>query len=402
MGMRHINFDLSLGFDTPVERWRSEQLLLYKMTILTLRNFWFLLDNPDFPHLYDSGMVYLLPEQLENRPTQSQIDDLDSFLAKRMHMGPRERQHHLDLARGVEIFRDAPRMRENGGGDCDNLCCLRAAEIAVAAYRIGGRSGVKPWLLSRQSGSQTIYHAIVRHSDGSDEDPSIIMGMGGEDRRADRWEECRKNWERYDNMWQIAKKIMADETAQGVFKADYDRIARANELKAACDSFGYLPKDGKFRVGQPKSQTVLGHIYSEFPKMRGIDLLGASRTPMVDCLERGRRFAETGVVGHGGHYIERCSCGKVIGQCRCPSKNKEQRVVENGCDDCKRMLVGHGGHHGGRHHGGGFHQNWGLYPPTTFIVEDDTPDLYVTDYEYDVVSAANAPTATIVPARRVA
>lgn len=27
------------------------------------------------------------------------------------------------------------------------------------------------------------------------------------------------------------------------------------------------------------------------------------------------------------HYIEKCECGKIMGQCRCPDKNKFVRVV---------------------------------------------------------------------------
>ena len=35
-----------------------------------------------------------------------------------------------------------------------------------------------------------------------------------------------------------------------------------------------------------------------------------------------------------GHFITRCSkCGKVIAQCRCPSKDKEERFTI--CDECK-------------------------------------------------------------------
>ncbi len=329
MPMRHVNMDLDLGFDTEVERWRSEQLLLYLMTTLTLRNFWFLLDNPDFPKLYDSGMVYMLPEQLERRPKRSQINDLDKFLASRMGMAPGEIQHHLDLARGVEIFRDIPRMMENGGGDCDNWASARAAEIAVAAYRLGGKANVKPYLVWHEDGDRMIYHAKIMHGDGSDEDPSIIMGMGGEGRRADRREECRKNWERYDNMWQIGKRLVADG-------------ADAAEVKASIDSFGYLPKDGVFRVGPPKTQQVAGGRRG----LIGLDLLGAK------------------VVGHGG-----------------------------------------GGHHGGGHHrGGGMRQNWGGVSPFAAVsvypqeydLDIDIIDVDVNDGNHDYfLSAAPAPRATL-------
>lgn len=39
------------------------------------------------------------------------------------------------------------------------------------------------------------------------------------------------------------------------------------------------------------------------------------------------------------HYIERCLCGVVISQCRCPSKDKATRLGE--CDACrlKRLAI---------------------------------------------------------------
>jgi hypothetical protein len=35
------------------------------------------------------------------------------------------------------------------------------------------------------------------------------------------------------------------------------------------------------------------------------------------------------------HYIEKCSCGKVLSQCRCPSHEKEVKVIQDGCVECK-------------------------------------------------------------------
>lgn len=253
MGMRHVNYDMDLNFDTPEGRWRSEQILLHQMLNLTLQNFWFLLDNPDYPKLYDTDMVYLLPEQLERKPTRRQLKDLENFLRTTMQMTDDEIEHHIDLAQGVEIFRTIPRMADHGGGDCDNWAAARAAEICVAAHRLGGTSRAKPYLVWREDGNRMIYHAKVMHGDGSDEDPSLIKGMGGEDRAAERLEECRKNYERYDNMWQRAKGIMASEGLTGDAA-----VLRAQELKDACDSFGFLPSDGVFRVGPRQEQAVVG------------------------------------------------------------------------------------------------------------------------------------------------
>lgn len=35
------------------------------------------------------------------------------------------------------------------------------------------------------------------------------------------------------------------------------------------------------------------------------------------------------------HFVDKCSCGKVIGQCRCMSANKTVRIVQDGCPECK-------------------------------------------------------------------
>ena len=118
MGMRHINFDLDLQFDDPDARWFSEQVLLFGLTVLAARNVFYLRAHPDTPKLYDSGVVYRVPEQLERRASAAQIEELRKFLATRMGMGESEIVHHVDLARGVEIFRDIPRIIENGSGDC--------------------------------------------------------------------------------------------------------------------------------------------------------------------------------------------------------------------------------------------------------------------------------------------
>jgi len=37
-----------------------------------------------------------------------------------------------------------------------------------------------------------------------------------------------------------------------------------------------------------------------------------------------------------GHFITYCSCGKVIAQCRCTSKDKIKKTITDGCSECKR------------------------------------------------------------------
>src|ERR1700733_7094110 len=38
------------------------------------------------------------------------------------------------------------------------------------------------------------------------------------------------------------------------------------------------------------------------------------------------------------HSMDKCSCGKVIRNCRCMSKDKKVNIIENGCHECKAKL----------------------------------------------------------------
>lgn len=40
-----------------------------------------------------------------------------------------------------------------------------------------------------------------------------------------------------------------------------------------------------------------------------------------------------------GHFIEVCSCGKIIRQCRCMVEDKEKIVIPNGCRDCQQKAL---------------------------------------------------------------
>jgi hypothetical protein len=39
-----------------------------------------------------------------------------------------------------------------------------------------------------------------------------------------------------------------------------------------------------------------------------------------------------------GHFITQCSCGKVLGQCRCPGPNKDIKIIDRGCEACHSMV----------------------------------------------------------------
>jgi hypothetical protein len=137
-----------------------------------------------------------LPEQFEKANTP-EVDVIRQYLAKKN--APADVQGALktlsDLTGGGEHFREIPRIIEHGGGDCDNVASWRAAELRELGVN------AKPYITWRQrpDGGMT-YHVICRLPDGSSEDPSLLLGMGGEARRADREEEERKLGERMGDL----------------------------------------------------------------------------------------------------------------------------------------------------------------------------------------------------------
>jgi len=94
--------------------------------------------------------------------------------------------------------------------NCDNVCAWRAAELRQSGIH------AMPYITHRQrQDGGTTYHAIVRWPDGSSEDPSLLLGMGGPDREMDRAEERRKNAERHDKV----KKAMRAAHVLGLTRA---------------------------------------------------------------------------------------------------------------------------------------------------------------------------------------
>ena len=163
--LEYILYDLSL-FETEDERYWSEKCTLAGLEFLTLCDQRYLAAHPDTPLLYKAGVEYKLPAQMEDR--------------------------NKPVAFRGEHFRDIGRILENGGGDCDNLACWRAAEIR---FHLG--VAAEPYITKKERpGGGTTYHVIVRWPDGSSEDPSLLLGMGGEKRAADRANEVRKLRER--------------------------------------------------------------------------------------------------------------------------------------------------------------------------------------------------------------
>lgn len=195
--LRYVLFDTTcFGSGDSVEE--TELDLCWMLEALTQRNHDYLRRRRGTPRLYKSGVCYKLPNQYSG--------DCEEVRLLRTALGRSARQR--DVSRvlekvqevlGGEVFRDIGRILENGGGDCDNLACWRAAELRLHGI------AAQAYMTKRESfGGGVVYHALVRwppfgtETKWTDEDPSLLLGMGGEKRAAQRAEEIRKNIERCD------------------------------------------------------------------------------------------------------------------------------------------------------------------------------------------------------------
>jgi hypothetical protein len=188
--LRFVLFDLSLFIDER-DRENSQKRVLWMLDALVKCNRIYLANNPDTPFIYHSGIKYKVPSQFDASGTEIAI--VREFV-ERTGTVPNKVRAALDALEtmtGGERFRDIPRIIENGGGDCDNVAAWRAAELNELGI------AAQPYITWRKrSDGGTTYHVIVRWPDGSSEDPSLLLGMGGEERAAERAEEVRKLEER--------------------------------------------------------------------------------------------------------------------------------------------------------------------------------------------------------------
>lgn len=223
---------LTLPFATAADRFSSEHVLKHLLGFSCMVNHRYLLRHPDTKRLYDSGIVYSLPDQqtAPRRVSGSGIQRIESTLR-----AEGADKHTIDnvlrILNGVEEFLDIPELYARGHGDCNELVPVRVAEL----WRAG--IDAEPRLVRPSANSQggLTYHTVVYYpNDDSHEDPSIILGMGGKSRAAERREEIRKNYERLDNYMTEAEQLIAD----GI---DPDDIAHEISL------MGFAPKGG-FRV----------------------------------------------------------------------------------------------------------------------------------------------------------
>lgn len=189
--LRHVLFDLRLFADES-ERENSQKRVLWLLEALTRCDQLYLRQHPETPLIYKSGIEYKMPAQMENADVP-EVETIRDFLTK--NGAPSRVVAALDslynICGGGEIFREIPRIIENGGGDCDNVAAWRCAELRELGV------DAMPYITWRKRpDGGTTYHVIVMWPDGSSEDPSLLLGMGGALRAADRVHEEEKLGER--------------------------------------------------------------------------------------------------------------------------------------------------------------------------------------------------------------
>lgn len=236
MSLRYVLFDLTL-FSRGDDKQESRNDLLWLLEALTKRDQQYLNDHPGTPLLYQSGVTY-------ERPLQFQGECPEVALLRRalrgMDSDPQVSAalETVQAVLGGERFRDIGRIIENGSGDCDNVSAWRAAELR--------QQGIKasPYITwrKRADGGYT-YHVVVRWPDNTIEDPSLLLGMGGPSRKADRDEEIRKNAERVE----MAKKAARGKALTSVVGHGGRRASRpVQRTFVPSDEWGMVDLDRDF------------------------------------------------------------------------------------------------------------------------------------------------------------
>ncbi len=198
--LRHVLFDMEL-FADEADRENSQKRVLCLLEALTWCNQLYLRAHPypETPLIYQSGIEYKVPQQFE----KAQLPEVQTLRAYLDASGAppnvvKALRTLSNMCGGGEQFREIPRIIENGGGDCDNVAAWRCAELRELGI------GARPYITWRRraDGGMT-YHVIVLWPDGGSEDPSLLLGMGGAERAADRLEEESKLGERCAEMVQV-------------------------------------------------------------------------------------------------------------------------------------------------------------------------------------------------------
>ncbi len=195
MTLRHIHVETTM-FDPGDNVEQTRKDLCWWLEALTQRNQDYLRQRPSTPRLYKSGVKYALPNQHNGECEEARI--LREALGSSVNQyNVRKVLEQVQDVFGGEHFCDIGVILELGSIDCDGLACWRAAELRQSGI------AAKPWMTHRSRfGGGTIYHALVRWPPiptvpyETSEDPSLLLGMGGESRVVERAEEIRKNAER--------------------------------------------------------------------------------------------------------------------------------------------------------------------------------------------------------------
>jgi hypothetical protein len=236
MTMRDLHLDFRLLFDTAEDQEDSEDILLWVMGINARLNKMHLRKNPDTLPLYSAKVDYTPPDQADGRPPLNRAK-LKKFLSVARELGadPETALMMVRLLKGIEIFLDIPGLYRRGKGDCNELVPVRVAELWRANI------AASPYLIKYPNAKGGLtYHAVVQWPDGSSEDPSLILGMGGPERADERREEIRKQAERWANHLAAAKHLISAEGAS------------PEQLGQQIDRMGLFPRDGVFRSPYPR------------------------------------------------------------------------------------------------------------------------------------------------------
>ena len=87
--------------------------------------------------------------------------------------GPVEKNFSKHINGQVEEFADISTIIHRGWGDCDDLAPWRCAELREA----GEKAKIRIQWKTTKAGK--LFHIVVRRADGTVEDPSAVLGMGG-------------------------------------------------------------------------------------------------------------------------------------------------------------------------------------------------------------------------------
>jgi hypothetical protein len=187
--------------------------LCWWLEALTQRNQDYLKLRPTTPRLYKSGVKYELPKQYDGECEEVRV--LKAALGKAARQRDVARVlEKVQQVLGGEHFCDIGTILKRGSIDCDGLACWRAAELRQAGIH------ARPFMTHRERlAGGTVYHALVLWPPFGNvlyettEDPSLLLGMGGESRTAERAEEIRKNVERCEILRKFGLRSQSSEAS---------------------------------------------------------------------------------------------------------------------------------------------------------------------------------------------